>query len=63
MTTVYELLLTLGLKLGKKDRKQFTYVNWVESSETLIKCGVSQGSVLWLLLFQLYINEIPNAVH
>ena len=43
------------------NRKQFVQFNETRSTECVIKCGVSQGSILDLLFFLLYINDLPNA--
>ena len=43
-------------------RKQ--YIKITESADTLkkdIKCGVTQGSILGLLLFLLYVKDLPNS--
>ena len=41
-------------------RKQYTriteYVDWVKKD---IKCGVTQGSILGLLLILFYVNNLP----
>ena len=42
------------------DRKQFVTFNGVSSELLVNSCGVHQGSVLGLLLFLLYINDLPN---
>ena len=44
------------------DRKQFCRVNGVDSTLGNIEVGVPQGSCLDLLLFLIYINDLPQAV-
>ena len=43
------------------DRKQYVSVNGSNSDVLSITCGVQQGSILGLLLFLIYINDLPNA--
>ena len=43
------------------DRKQYVSVNGSNSDVLSITCGVPQGSVLGLLLFLIYVNDLPNA--
>ena len=53
----------LALKWFKSylcERKQFVVYNNVKSTESLITCGVPQGSILGPLLFLLYINDMAN---
>ena len=44
------------------DRQQYMVINDAKSSLGKIECGVPQGSVLGLLFFTTYINDIQNAV-
>ena len=44
------------------ERKQCTQANDIVSSERLINCGVSQGSVCGPLFFLLYINDITRSL-
>ena len=44
------------------NRRQYIFGNGIKSDETVIKCGVPQGSVLGPLLFIIYTNDIPCAL-
>ena len=43
------------------DRKQYVSIDGSSTNLCTINCGVQQGSVLGLLLFLIYINDLPNA--
>ena len=40
-------------------REQFTECNYIVSKTKTVVCGAPQGSTLGLLLFSLYINDLP----
>ena len=44
------------------NRNQYVSINGYESSLAVINCSVPQGSVLGLLLFLFYINELNQAI-
>ena len=45
-----------------RDRSQFVMVGQAISSETLLQCGVPQGSVLGPLLFSLYTSQVGSII-
>ena len=48
-----------GLSLS--DRKQYVYIDGMNSNLRSISCGVPQGSALGPLPFLSYINDLPNS--
>ena len=42
--------------------KAVCFIKWLESNLADIKCGVHQGSILWLVLFLIYINDLNVAI-
>ena len=44
------------------NRKQYTCVNGVDSDMKILDCGVPQGSLLRVLLFQLQINDMNTCI-
>ena len=43
-------------------RQQFTYVNNAISDIRYMECGIPQGSLLRVLMFQLQINDMPHCL-
>ena len=54
--------MVLVLKDYFKSRKQRVVSNGMVSNWGSINCGVPQGSILGLLLFNIYVNDLLNAV-
>ena len=66
-TVDHQILLTklnqYGIRGDSNDWfKSYVSINGYESSLAVINCGASQGSVLGLLLFLLYINHLNQAI-
>ena len=40
---------------------QYVNLSGYNSDSFVVKCGVPQGSILWPLLFLVYVNDLPNA--
>ena len=43
------------------NRQQFVQINAARSSLQAVSCGVPLGSVLGLVLFRIFINDLPNS--
>ena len=44
------------------NRSQVVHVNKTESDPSLVTCGVPQGSILGLLLFLCYVNDMEISI-
>ena len=55
----------LKLQLGKRishRQNQHVIINGSESSWTVVTSGITQGSVLGLTLFLVFINDLPDVI-
>ena len=51
-----------GLRTFLKQRQQRVVINGNISKWTDVLSGIPQGSILWPILFILYINDLPGVV-
>ena len=53
----------MWLKSYLNNRKQRVKINYTFSNYTQVISGVQQGSVIGLLLFLIYINDLSNIIN
>ena len=44
------------------NRKQFILYGDFKTKMKIVKCGVPQGSILWPLLFLIFVNDLNNSI-